>query len=336
MKPIQWGITATAVLLAQSVASSAHADNGAAAQALFDQGKKDLAAHDFAAACPKFEESYRLEPGLGTLLNLADCYEHDGKLASAWSKFLEVASKARAAGQAGRAQVAKERAAALGPRLSSLVITVPGADKTPGLDVKRDGTSVGAAEWGTPIPADSGGHLIEATAPGRQPWSMTANVVDGAKTTTVTVPDLTPVPARPVERAESEPTTPKDTTAATTTLDTGHHGGLGAQRILSIVTGVVGLAGVGVGTYFGLVSLQDHNAAVKICNVCTAGDAAGSADWADATTAGNNSTIAFVVGGAVLAGAAVLWFTAPKSGEQPAASARLGVGPGSLRLEGTF
>ncbi|HEY4014212.1 MAG TPA: hypothetical protein VGM06_12795 [Polyangiaceae bacterium] len=341
MKPIRWGITAGAVLLVQSAASTAHADDGAAAQALFDQGKKSLAAHDYAAACPKFEESYRLEPGLGTLLNLADCYEHEGKLATAWSKFLEVASKARSAGQTARAQIAKDRAAALAPRLSNLVIAVPGGDKTPGIDVKRDGTSVGTAEWGTPIPADSGAHLIEAAAPGRQPWSMTANVDEGGKTTTVTVPDLAPVPPKPLERAETEKTTPKDAaTPAPTAPDTGAHGGgFGAQRVLSIVAGVVGVAGIGVGTYFGVVSMGKHNDAQKLCGTATCmgpGAQEGSSDWSDATTAGNYSTIAFIVGGVGLAGAAVLWLTAPRSAEQPAASARLGVGPGSVRLEGTF
>jgi hypothetical protein len=338
MKPIRWTISASALLLVQGAASTARADNGPAAQALFDQGKKALAAHDFATACPKFEESYRLEPALGTLLNLADCYERQGKLASAWSKFLEVSSKARAAGQTARAQIAKDRAAALAPRLSNLVIAVPGGDKTRGLDVKRDGTSVGAAEWGTPIPADSGPHLVEAAAPGRQPWSSTTHVDDGAKTTTVTVPDLAVAPA-PVERADVTPPPPDATPTATTPETGGHGGGLGAQRVLSIVAGVVGVAGVGVGTYFGIVSMGKHNDAEGICPTatCTGSNAdKGSSDWKDATTAGNNATIAFIVGGVGLAGATVLWLTAPKSGEHPAASARLGVGPGSIRLEGTF
>jgi hypothetical protein len=43
------------------------------AQALFDQARKAMAAHDYAEACPKFDESYKVEQALGTLLNLAVC-----------------------------------------------------------------------------------------------------------------------------------------------------------------------------------------------------------------------------------------------------------------------
>ena len=47
----------------------------AAAQALFEQGR-DLMARDRAEeACPRFEESQRLDSGLGTQFHLATCYE---------------------------------------------------------------------------------------------------------------------------------------------------------------------------------------------------------------------------------------------------------------------
>src|ERR1700685_1939228 len=98
------GLVVVAALAGIAGSTIAHADDSAAAQALFDQAKKAMAAHRYADACPKLEESLRLEEGVGTLLNLADCYEHEGKLASAWSKYIEVASKARAAGQSARAR----------------------------------------------------------------------------------------------------------------------------------------------------------------------------------------------------------------------------------------
>ena len=39
----------------------------------YDDAEKLMAAHDYAAACPKYAESQQRDPQLGTLLHLADC-----------------------------------------------------------------------------------------------------------------------------------------------------------------------------------------------------------------------------------------------------------------------
>ena len=61
----------------------------------------------YAEACPKLEESMRLDSGIGTQFNLADCNEHIGKLATAWAGFLDVAAAAKAASQPDREKVAR-------------------------------------------------------------------------------------------------------------------------------------------------------------------------------------------------------------------------------------
>ena len=66
-----------------------------AARALFDEGRNLSAAGKYNEACVKLEESQRLDPGTGTMFNLADCYEHVGRTATAWSLYLEVASRMR-------------------------------------------------------------------------------------------------------------------------------------------------------------------------------------------------------------------------------------------------
>ena len=158
---------------ASAAASSDEVDE-AAARALFAEGRKLAAAGDYPTACPKFEESFRLDPGIGTGFNLADCWEHIGRTASAWGRFLGVAAAAKALGQGEREQVARERAAALEPGLSRLTVLVPSPDA--GLVVKRDAVPLGPASWGVAVPVDPGPHVVQATAPGRRPFSLEVTV----------------------------------------------------------------------------------------------------------------------------------------------------------------
>src|SRR6478752_6509904 len=114
-----WGVAALCsnVALAQTSAS-----DKAAAEALFDQGVRLMKQNSFAEACPKLEESERIDPAVGTLLYLGECYERAGKTASAWATFREAASLANNMNQGDRARVAGSRAQDLEPRLSRLSI----------------------------------------------------------------------------------------------------------------------------------------------------------------------------------------------------------------------
>src|SRR5438067_2494545 len=81
----------------------------AAAESLFFAARTLMNENKFAEACPKLEESLRLDPGLGTQFNLADCNEHIGKITTAWAGFLEVAALAKAANQPDRDKLARKR-----------------------------------------------------------------------------------------------------------------------------------------------------------------------------------------------------------------------------------
>src|SRR5262249_38113298 len=56
-----------------------------AAEGLFDQGRAAMQRGDFAQACGLLERSQRIDPAVGTLLYLAECYEKSGRTASAWA-----------------------------------------------------------------------------------------------------------------------------------------------------------------------------------------------------------------------------------------------------------
>ncbi|HEU4534663.1 MAG TPA: hypothetical protein VFS00_11120, partial [Polyangiaceae bacterium] len=138
----------------------------AAAQVLFEQGRSLMNASRYAEACTKLEESHQIEPASGTLLNLADCYEHIGRTATAYEVFLDVATIAsQSPGLAKYETFARERANALKPKLSKMRVTV--SAPVAGLSVHRDGIVLGPSDWGSAVAVDPGQHVVEASAPSK-------------------------------------------------------------------------------------------------------------------------------------------------------------------------
>ena len=299
----------------------------AAAQTLFDEGRKLMAAGKFAEACPKLAESQKLDPGVGTQFNLADCYERVGQTASAWTVFLEAASAAKSMGQTDREKVAKERAATLAPRLSKLTITSPEAASLAGLEIKRDGTPVGRALWGTAIPVDPGSHAIEASAPGKKPWRSTVTVEGEKASVVVTVPALQDAP-------------PEAQTSAAVSADVVAPTSGSGRRTLGLVVGGAGLVGLGIGTAFALKAKSNYDDSLPFC---AAGDnnrcnQDGITRREDARSAGNIATLAVGAGAAALVAGTVLFLTAPSSSDKPRATFVPTVGPESagLTLVGSY
>src|SRR5438132_4379169 len=104
MKPIsvpRAAVVAIALVALGSRAGAQSAADKAAAEALFDQGRAAMQASDFAKACGLLERSQRIDPGIGTLLYLAECYEKHGRTASAWATFREAADAADRARETG-------------------------------------------------------------------------------------------------------------------------------------------------------------------------------------------------------------------------------------------
>ncbi len=276
----------------------AQADAGSRALAvqLYDEAEALFAKNQFAEACPKYAESYRLDPQLGALIYLAECLEKNGQLASAWGSFREAEELARKRGDA-RAQQARERASALEPRLSYLVVKVPEEARIPGLEILRDGVPVAQVLWGGRAAVDAGEHRIEARAPGYRSWTSEVVVKDERSTSSVDVPKLSVAPASQSAPGAAE----------------GKGSSGSGQRIAALAVGGLGIVGLGVGGFFGLSaqsSLSDSEGKCSDKNVCTQQ----GFDLRDsAKSKALVSTIATGVGAAALITATVLWFTAPKA-----------------------
>ncbi|AKV03854.1 hypothetical protein AKJ09_10517 [Labilithrix luteola] len=285
--------------------------SAASAEELFQQARVLVEKGRYDEACPKLEESHRLEPAVGTQFNLADCYEHLGRAASAHATFLKVAAIARAAGKFEREKSANERARALEPRLAKLHLVVKAS--APGLELRLDDAPLAREDWQTPLPVDPGSHRVTAAAPDHRTFETTI-VAKESTTLDLDVPPL--VDTRP---AVTIPTTPAPSSP---------------QRTLALVTGGVGVVAVGVGTVFGILALSHHSNAESACASdmyqfrCPTEN--GASEWNAARTAGNLSTAGFIAGGVLLAGAAVLWFTAPR------AHTRVGASASGIVAAGTF
>src|SRR6476659_8776093 len=87
---------AVPLVLAGSVSVSHAEPNPERARTLFQQAKALRSAGRYDAACVKFEQSLALDVGIGTEFNLADCWEHVNRTASAYELFLKVAEHAAA------------------------------------------------------------------------------------------------------------------------------------------------------------------------------------------------------------------------------------------------
>ncbi len=183
---------AISLTLVSGVAWGANADDAAAAEALFNRGRQLVAEGKLAEACPKLAESQRLDPGVGTALNLADCYERWGRTATAWASWLEAATLAKNNGQTDREELARARAKALEPRLTRLEIALAPGAKLEGLRVTRSGTEVREVSFGIPLPVDPGDQVIEASAPGFKPFRTTVRADQPGGQVTVTIPRLAP------------------------------------------------------------------------------------------------------------------------------------------------
>jgi serine/threonine-protein kinase len=302
----------------------------AAAEVLFHQAKKLMDDQKYTEACPKFAESHRLDPGVGVLLYLGDCYEKLGRVASAWAAYREAAPAARQLGQEDRERIATERAQKLEPRLPWLTVEVPPQSAISGLEIRRDEVLLRNTLWGSEVPVDPGEHTIAASAPGRRPWSTRVSLREGQHQQVV-VPLLDAEGAAPSQpSAQPTPVVTPDPPDQPS-----ERSGFGAQHAIAIAAAGLGVAGVVVGAVFGVKTMDDWSEAKEHCDESAPRrcDDTGVELAASAKQSGLVSTIAFAVGGAALAAGVILWFTAPSlSDEESAVYIAPGAAPGAAFL----
>ena len=221
-------LAAVGAVVALAPATSAFADDAAT---LFKAGRDAAKRGDYVTACSKLDQSYRLDPAPGTLMNLADCQEHLGRTSTAWQLFKQALQTLPKGDD--RIAPARDRVTALEPRISHIEVTLscdiapPGACK-----VTNDGADF--TSFGASVLTDPGLHVLVVSATGRADRRFEITVAEG-QTARITVG-----PSAPTAVAAPQPTSHE----------------LGPVRVAGIVIAGVGVVGIGAAIGTGLVLPQ--------------------------------------------------------------------------------
>jgi hypothetical protein len=290
-----------------------------AADALFQQGRTEAAAGQFERACVHFEESYRLDPTVGTLLNWADCSEHRGQIAAALVHFSEARREFVPADN--RVPYVEQRIASLKSRVPRLKIDAP-AD--PQARVERDGVELGPGALNVALPLEPGHHVVRVQAPGRKDHEVTVEVPEGAEQEIR------------AEVGEALSTA----SAAVNASPLGVNGNPAHQRSASagpwIALGI-GAAGVLVGAVAGALVIGDASTVSQQCPSHSCPTSAADKNASDAASRAQTmetvSTIGFGVGAA--GGAVALVWRLVDSSQRSATAAGAGA-TGKTRASGAW
>jgi hypothetical protein len=298
-------IAAGVVIACLGAAAPAGAEGDpAAAEALFREGRAALSRGEHARACEKFRESYRLEAAQGTALNLADCEEKLGQLASAWQRFRGVAEELPAGDD--RKTIAEQRARALEPRVPRLSISL--ANGAPAeTRVTRDGVELGQASLGASLPVNPGEHVVVVSAPGHAEKRIVLRIAEGRSESAAVAPGE-PIPTAPAQPSRTENAEP----------DRG-------KRTVGIVLGSAGLLAVGFGAYFGVRALTIKGDTDRACPGDKCAIAADVGRYDDARTSARIADVCFGVGIVAIGVGAYLFVSA-----QPARRAAVRLTPTGL------
>ncbi|MBL9023858.1 MAG: hypothetical protein JNL21_16810 [Myxococcales bacterium] len=299
------------------IARSARADDGTIAEALFRAGREAMTRGDYVVACDRFGESQRLDPAPGTLLNLGECSEKLGRLASAWRAYVEAGDRL-AAGDP-RQTFARNKVDELAPRLPRVRVLL--SPEAAGCTVAIAGTKLGPSTLDQALPVDPGSFDVELSCEGRAP---THTAVAASESRTVEV-SLRPGP-------------PLETPAAVAPAPPAPVAGPSGLAIAGWITGGVGLASLGVGAVLGGLAIDRKSTMDASCTEddpprCTPAGVDAAAEG-EAFATGSTATIA--VGAALAAVGATLLVVDATSDSPDETTATLRLGPGHLVLHVTF
>ena len=304
--PTRARAVATIAMVALAWSPLAHAEDiHPTAQRLFQEASK-LLNTDPIRACKLFEDSLAYERMRETLMNVANCHQKVGRLASAWRLYREAeplfheaaahaATRQQAATEEKLAAIAASMAAALVDRLPRIQLHVSAAPA--GLTISSNGEVIPQSDWGKPMPVDPGTYKIRAEAPNYHSRDLSAEAREG-ETVRIDV-ELEPVPA-PVLPPPPPP--------------------WWSRRVTIYSVGGVGVATLATGLTFGALAMSKIERAKQLgCNydttICPDKEAQEVSDRAGLFSKIATSTS--IAGGTLVGVALVLYVLAPDERRAP-------------------
>ncbi len=232
-------VVSLVLALASTSAADEPAETKARADKLFEDGKRYLAAKEYALACTAFEQSQTADPAIGTQAFIALCYEQWGKVASAYRAYLEAERLAQAK-QDDRATEARQKIEELAPKVPRLRLVLPPAAHSD-VVLLFDAKELPPQELADELLVDPGTHRIEARVPGQPAKQSTVDMAIGErKTLTIEVPAIPTRPGGDPPRRAGR-----------------LYGGIGL-----VAAGAVTL---GIASVVGLTARADYNDAIGMC-----------------------------------------------------------------------
>lgn len=306
-------LTLVAGLAFASFPGNAFADAGVA-EALFNQGKALMEQGKFTEACAKFDESYAQDVALGTLLNLANCREQEGRIAEAAALFGDAVGMAKRLGD-DRAAYADERRNALEPRLPTLTVNV--TNPVEGLKLYKGKKELGTGAYGVALPVDPGETTLLLVDKDEDVLWQTSVRLEESKSAKVDVDmrkifDSAPLVKQKLAQAKVKEGGGKSGDAAPVEF-------WNPMRITGLATLGLGVAGVGTGFVLGGLALGKKGQSDDLCVDPAGGDTTlycttkGRQLIDDARTFGDASTWT-LVGSGVVAGVGLTLFIVAPSG----------------------
>lgn len=291
------------ILLMPLLSTVAFAQDEAASEALFRSAQDAAEQGDWVTACDRFEESNRLEPAPGTVLNIGRCREMLGEVASAWKSYDEAAQRLPATDK--RAAFARKKAEELEARVPYLTLLAPETEHEFSVSVQE--VEFAAASLGVALPLNPGNVTVIVRSAGREDFVIELELKEGESV------------ERQLELGAELSESPTNSTAEMMA----HPPGQNSHRTAAIASFAVAGLGAGAAIFGGIWAGIERG---KVGDSCPEGDCGTDQNAYEASVRGRTAVVVLAAGaGVALVGAGLgTYFLLQNDTDQVALATRPG------------